>query len=246
LHAQGLLVADEVLCLLAGGYPSGAEARWRTLYELSVVARFIAGQADKVARRYKASHVVERWRGIRAGDLDYLMTEAPGEYSAYVQMVEREYNEIIRKYGASMDGSYGWATEALGQENATFHALATFVLGESKGDRWLRYTNASQHIHGVRLASVNAFQVSRDRRGPRYTPKPVGTYLPFMDMIDSIHSITHALGRTAYEVHEVPEIPYFDSVCGMVALDVRTEALRSWQEVDPGFLHRALGIAQHG
>ena len=38
LQARALLVSNEILCLLAGGYPDGALSRWRTLHEIGVVA----------------------------------------------------------------------------------------------------------------------------------------------------------------------------------------------------------------
>ena len=39
LHARAILVTEEVLCLLRGGFPDGALARWRSLHEIAVHAR---------------------------------------------------------------------------------------------------------------------------------------------------------------------------------------------------------------
>ena len=39
--ARGALVGDEILAQLRSGFPRGAHARWRTLYELAVCARSV-------------------------------------------------------------------------------------------------------------------------------------------------------------------------------------------------------------
>ena len=47
-------VAHEVLALLRAGFPDGAHARWRTLYELAVVAHVLAAGNRGTASRYLA------------------------------------------------------------------------------------------------------------------------------------------------------------------------------------------------
>lgn len=44
LQPRAVLVSREILCLLKGGFPDGALARWRSLHELTVTAIFIAKQ----------------------------------------------------------------------------------------------------------------------------------------------------------------------------------------------------------
>jgi hypothetical protein len=59
LHSRACLVASEVRALLASGHPFGAQARWRTLHELGVVA-FILRMSDKeVAERYLLHEVAQ-------------------------------------------------------------------------------------------------------------------------------------------------------------------------------------------
>ncbi len=53
------------LVLLKNGYGQGALARWRTLHEVTCVARFIARHGEAVAEQYLLHDMVESWRATR-------------------------------------------------------------------------------------------------------------------------------------------------------------------------------------
>ena len=55
LHGRAMQVYLEVITLMKGGLADGANARWRTLYELTIVAWFIRDQGEKVAQEYYKS-----------------------------------------------------------------------------------------------------------------------------------------------------------------------------------------------
>lgn len=52
LFARACQVYSEILCLVMNGFPDGALARWRTMYELCCYAEFIANNGEGVARAY--------------------------------------------------------------------------------------------------------------------------------------------------------------------------------------------------
>jgi hypothetical protein len=52
IYGRGCHLAAEICHLLRGGYADGAEARWRTLYELEVISKFICIAGDDTAERY--------------------------------------------------------------------------------------------------------------------------------------------------------------------------------------------------
>ena len=52
LHIRACQQYAEIICLIKGGFADGALARWRSLYELCVVAKFIADNDEKVAAAY--------------------------------------------------------------------------------------------------------------------------------------------------------------------------------------------------
>lgn len=75
LHARACLVASEVQSLLRSGHAAGAQARWRTLHELAVIA-FVLGNHDRdISERFLQHRQVERHKDA----LHYQQyCEAPG------------------------------------------------------------------------------------------------------------------------------------------------------------------------
>lgn len=55
IFPKSLLVVQEIICLLKGGFPDGALTRWRSLHELSVTAMYIKKEGDKAALEYLLS-----------------------------------------------------------------------------------------------------------------------------------------------------------------------------------------------
>ena len=50
-HMRACQIADEVLCLIEGGFADGAMARSRSLHEVAVISAFVLGHGEDVARR---------------------------------------------------------------------------------------------------------------------------------------------------------------------------------------------------
>ena len=55
IFPRALLVSQEIICLLKGGFPDGALARWRSLHELAVTAMYVAKHGEAVALQYLLS-----------------------------------------------------------------------------------------------------------------------------------------------------------------------------------------------
>lgn len=55
IFPKSLLIVQEIVCLLKGGFPDGALARWRSLHESSVTAMYIAKNGEKAALEYLLS-----------------------------------------------------------------------------------------------------------------------------------------------------------------------------------------------
>lgn len=52
IHGKALLVYAEIICLLENGFPDGAFAHYRMLYELWAVAEFLYNDTDDISRAY--------------------------------------------------------------------------------------------------------------------------------------------------------------------------------------------------
>ena len=62
IHGRALQEFLEVITLLKNGFADGAYARWRSMYELSVIAAFIKEHGESVARKfYEASETDDRY-----------------------------------------------------------------------------------------------------------------------------------------------------------------------------------------
>lgn len=123
LHMRACQTTMEILVLLENGLADGAYARWRTLYELSVVGFFIDRFGDDVAERYLAHDVVSMREAVineyrhegRAYDPDALTAEE--------KEIEEDFQILLVKYGKSFGGAYGWAAESLNRKAPRFQDL---------------------------------------------------------------------------------------------------------------------------
>jgi hypothetical protein len=62
IHQRALQVSNEILVLLKAGYADGANARWRTLCELGVIAFFLKNNVNEVSQRYLDHQAVRRYK----------------------------------------------------------------------------------------------------------------------------------------------------------------------------------------
>jgi hypothetical protein len=110
LHARACLTASEIHVLLQTGHAVGAEARWRTLHEITVVSFILARRDRDIAERYLNHELIEQ-----ASDAE--------EYQRYHERLRYEPIEeaelerlrdlratLVSRFGRPFArGHYGWA-----------------------------------------------------------------------------------------------------------------------------------------
>lgn len=144
-HARGCQIAEEVICLLEGGFADGAMARWRSLHEVAIVASFIADHGEDLADRYVLHQAVESKRGAEeyercAPDLGF---EAMDESDR--RSIQDAYAAALAKYGPQFTkGDYGWAADHLKHPKPGFKDIE-----RAAGVGYLRsyYRMASHNVH---------------------------------------------------------------------------------------------------
>ncbi|HEX8699036.1 MAG TPA: DUF5677 domain-containing protein, partial [Myxococcaceae bacterium] len=105
--ARGIQTSWEIRTLLRNGYASGAWARWRTLHELSVLAKFIGKHGDTIAKAYLAHDDVQALRTIQAWEKS---SATPETWAAHRKIQEERVRELESKYGKELfKRDYGWA-----------------------------------------------------------------------------------------------------------------------------------------
>lgn len=248
LHSQAIIVTEEVLALLAAGLPSGASARWRTLYELSIIGSFIARSPKDTANRYASSHLIELWKQNELS-LSELSRKDSQVRKALLDRREQLLpirNALLEKYGSEIDRSYGWAASRLRLKRVTFNDIERRVRAQGfrmlpHGDRY-SYKEASQHIHGERLSSMRTLV-----KVPNTTAHFVGATLePSLIQVATVWTLQHltwTLAELTSRTQGIPEALYWGYVAHMYSLDADTETWHGIHAVNTGYLRNSFAVA---
>jgi hypothetical protein len=113
LYVRACQVADEILCLLGGGFADGAMARWRTLHEITSVAFLIEQEGEELAERYTAHQVVESRKAARQYEEYRERLGLTPMDAADLQQIEKDYAALVAKYGNDFGSDQGWAAKTL-------------------------------------------------------------------------------------------------------------------------------------
>jgi len=193
LHARGCQVGAEVLTLLNSGFADGAHARWRTLYEITVVAYFIREHGNGVAERYIRYDTIESYRAMNAyrkccPRLGYepLAEEEIAEVTTAVK-------DLCEHFGAKFKQRNGWASEALHKDDPTF---ADIEKATNFDHMRAHYKLASHNVHAEPKGIVFKLGAPTRTRGEIcMLPGPSDT--GFIDPADctalSLYQLTSAL-----------------------------------------------------
>lgn len=151
IHARSLLVGEERICMMKGGFPDAAISRWRTLHELSVVAALLSRGGQDLALRYLAHADVQALKGLDA--------EAIAQ-DEDLRAVKVRADFGISRFGLELERTYGWACNLIGKKQPNFGDLEKKA---DKGEARYFYKFASQHIHSNHRAHNDLLGMSESR-----------------------------------------------------------------------------------
>lgn len=115
IHGRALQIYLEIMCLNKNGFADGAYARWRSLYELSVVAAFISEYGEEVAEAFiKSADTDDRYEWARTAqcfknyrtDWNITFKAIKSKCKFIVKEWEREYNFVNQLVHASSQGTF--------------------------------------------------------------------------------------------------------------------------------------------
>jgi hypothetical protein len=146
IHARSLLISNEIVTLVRGGYADGAHARWRSLFELEVIAGFLSEQKVWVSERYLKHETMRGYEQLRNYQ-EYCSRLGYDPFSeAETKQMQRERDLLMEKYGKDYKYKAGWGwipCEVV--KDRTIQGLARYV----KVDHFLPYYDlSSNEIHG--------------------------------------------------------------------------------------------------
>lgn len=144
LHARACQIASEVHTLLSAGYADGAHARWRSIHEIASVAIFIAHNADELSERYLLHEGVESYKAMNLYQKNYKKLGMKTLSKRKITSIQRQYNNLLKQFGSSFRGDYGWASNVLENPNPKFRDIE-----EAAGLDHLHsyYKMASHNVH---------------------------------------------------------------------------------------------------
>ena len=144
IQARVLRTATAIAVLLENGLADDAYARWRTLYELSVIAFFVSEHGEEAANRYLLHEAVALKQR-----LDNEISWGAKFPKRLQREVEEDYHAVISEYGEGFARSYGWAAGFLGaSRNPKFVHLEEAVRGNMTSPP---YKESSFQVHGGRV-----------------------------------------------------------------------------------------------
>lgn len=162
LHARACHLSREVLALIRAGYPGGAFARWRPIYEMAIAARFIAGHGQNTAKRFLEHRTIEDFRELES----YRRHHKDLGFEELDENTEEELidlkNKLVGRYKHSFKRNYGWAD--LDLENDEEPILAVLADKAGIAEYLPYYKFASDFAHGgskgtqIRLGLVGETQ----------------------------------------------------------------------------------------
>jgi len=144
LHMRSCQVTAEIITLMENGFADGAMARWRTLYEIEVVATIVADGGEPVAECYVEHQAVETTREVDEYSRCYQRLGYRPVAKRIAQQVSSRHKAAIQKYGKSFSSRYGWASNYLGQPNPQFRDLEAAA---GRAGTRLNYLLANHNVH---------------------------------------------------------------------------------------------------
>ena len=144
MHARALRTATAVLVLLENGLADDAYTRWRTLYELSVLAAFVSRHGDEAAKRYLLHEAVALKKRLE-NELAWGAKKIPKKQQ---REIKENYDAVVSEYGKHFKNDYGWAAGFVeGNYSPKFVDIEEYVRGQRIAPP---YKESSLQIHGGR------------------------------------------------------------------------------------------------
>jgi hypothetical protein len=144
LHARACQVADEILCLLEGGFADGAMARWRTLHEIAAVGYLIRHHGEELAERYEEHDAIESRRAAHQYQQHCERLGQPPLTKEELAQLDARRAALLVKYGHEFDNPQGWAAKHIAKQSPTIAQIHEAAGVDHLGPY---YRMASHNVH---------------------------------------------------------------------------------------------------
>lgn len=150
IHARSLQISREILHLVEGGFADGAISRWRSLFELAVVALFLGEENDEMSERFLNHEILKAKKNAYDYKSSYKKLKQKPLGRKYFANLRKSSQSLITQYGKDykFKGGFEWipanCLKRGKYRDRTFRALEAHVGME----HWHPYYNlSSDTIH---------------------------------------------------------------------------------------------------
>lgn len=189
IHSRAMEVCGEILSLLEFGFVLGALARWRSLFEYTVIAQVLIDLDDfEVAVMYLKHDIVSFHKS--AEDLLLYAKHKVPDYNE----IDDEYRKLVELYGENYVKSYGWYKP---NQKIDFISLAkkhkmTTLLG------YFRESNMPNHGSSFRI-----FEGNQDIK------EKINSYeIPVQNMVISIGTLNQSILQYFMRLDREPTVGF--------------------------------------
>lgn len=189
IHEQSCKIYHEATLLLENGSASGAMARWRTLFEFSVIAAVLVKYPD-LAKKYIYYSKVSDYKYVKKIhdykdqlNLKYYNMDAFSD-------IEKEYKEVIAKYGWTGKNPYEWAI------NEDIKAANLFELSKAVGREHMYAYVDEAHMYNHPSPRYLMHDLGKtptqSKDHNRYLFSPFELELPMQLIVISLHEVNYS------------------------------------------------------
>lgn len=203
-HANACRIAGEIILLLKGGYPDGAVARWRSLFEISVTCLVINKYGRDAAKDYIRHGRIKAVEGME----EYQKTAEDMKLKPYDEDVMSAAIALKKRLSGGKD-SFHWAREYAG-------ASKLEKLREDVGlGKWSHnYKLASRNVHADYSEMLSLFAMSEAKQdGLLVGQSDSGMVEPAQMTAITLAQITSEF--LTVHIHEENKLDYTNSILFM-------------------------------
>ncbi len=205
IHEQSCKVYHEATILMENGSASGAMARWRTLFELSVVANILVKYPDLAKKYIEYSKISDFKFANKLNKYREKLNLTHYNMDAY-PLIEQDYKKAKAEYGWEGRNSYEWAI------NDDIKNPNLFTLAQNIGQEYMyAYVDeAHMYNHPSPRYILNDLGVTPTQHDDhiRYLFSPFDLNLPLQLIVISLHQVNCAciIGYSELETADISEM----------------------------------------
>jgi len=196
LHMRSCQVAQEILVLLKNGLADGAFARWRTIYEISVVMSLIDKFGDGLAEKYYEHAAVKAKEEFENDVRFYGSAKDAGYSKKEAKQIKDDYAAALSEHGQPFGTAYGWAAHHLENKRPTFQDLEV-AAGRTRLPP--SFKSSSFKVHASIVGTLSNLGHLDDMRIPLSGASNAGLAIPASHAAHALCHNTAILYGTSYK-----------------------------------------------